>query len=236
MDSLIEAAEKNFEAKTSVSFKTRLAMKVLNMYLFNKVLTLTSGCNPRESLFKYLSQLVKDLHHSDKVNEDPVFANALWVLYFENAKQPIEDPTLLADFASVALQIKRNSDVKKLLEMALNTQFMISEHVADEEEREKRTKVFEVSSLAYNLTRSFDKAISLLRKVEQREDMNFSVELFNNVIDCCMKSKQEHAAEDLLNEYTENVDENIRKHPKIITTMITGYSKLGKVDRALTIY
>lgn len=51
-----------------------------------------------------------------------------------------------------------------------------------------------------------------------------------------MKCRKDDVAEELLEEYTENVDDSIRYNPLITTTRITGYSKLGKVEKALAIY
>lgn len=184
MDSLIEAVEKKFEANTPLSYQTRLAHRLFKFHLFRRVLAASNKQGQREAVISYLSDVSSELENLEPANAEPLFTNVLSLLYSENAMKPIEDIQILGKFASISLDFKMNGDVKKLLEIGLNSQFMISEHVDTEEERAKRTKFFEICSKAYNLTRNLDKALALLRKVEQREDMSFSVILFNNVIDC----------------------------------------------------
>jgi pentatricopeptide repeat protein len=236
MDSLIEAAEKNFEAKTPLSSKTRLAMKVFKFYLFQKLAAFRSQDSPSQGVVDHLRSIVKQLKDNSDTNEDPIFANVLWAFYFENSLRPIEDVPLLIDLIDVSLSRKMNAEVKRIIEIGINTQIIKKEEFADEEERGKRSAFFDMCSYAFNLTRNMDKAIDLLRRVEQRSDMNFSISLFNNVIEWCMKCKQENTAESLMNEYAENVDKHIKKNYQILWTMITGYSKLWKVDKAFEIY
>lgn len=240
MDSLIEAAEKNFEAKTPLHHRTMLAMRVFKLHLFKKCLMTDEAGSQKQNLVSCFSHVLGNmkinLQSSELTSENPIFTNALWTFYFENALNPIEDISVLSDFIRVALELKRNSDVKRLIEIGLNSQFVANELFADDYERTLKSEFFDLCSLAFNLTRNLDRALALLRKVEQREDMSFSITLFNNVIECCLKCKQEHVAEDLLNEYAENVDKHIRKNYHIVCTLITGYSKLGKVDKALELY
>lgn len=235
MDSLIEAAERNFEAKTPISTKTKLAMKVLKLYLFNKVMSFDKQTSPEQSLMIYLGETIKQIK-SLQVNEGPLLTNLLSVFYLENALRPANNVAVVSDFIEVALNLKMNTDVKKLIEIGMNSHFIIIEDSSNEDIVAQKSAFFDLCSYAFNMTRNIDKAVSLLRKVEQREDVDFSISLFNNVIECCLKSKQEQVAESLLDEYTENVDTEIRHNPLIVCTLITGYSKLNKIDEAYEIY
>jgi len=236
MDSLIEAAEKNFEANTPLNSQSRLPMKVLKMSLFKRLLPRQNNETQSQALTAHIRNVVNEVKDTSSSEYENVFANLLSVFYYENAICPTDDTHLLIDLISIALKMKMNGDVNKLIRIGVNSEFIKSELIADEEERETRSRFFETCSLAYNLTRNMEKALELLRDVEQRTDMNFSICLFNNVIESCMKCKHEQVAENLLEEYSENVDEEIRHNYQIVCTMITGYSKLGKVDKAFEIY
>lgn len=51
-----------------------------------------------------------------------------------------------------------------------------------------------------------------------------------------MKCKQDQLAQDLLDEYTSNVDRGIRRDTRIVSTLVRGYSKLGKLDQAIKLF
>ncbi|CAI2372013.1 unnamed protein product [Moneuplotes crassus] len=235
MNSLIEAAEKKFDTTLSSGSRIKVAMRVLKVALFKRVLTSQEGCQADNSVMKYLEDTVSGL--GDSCEQDQrVFINLLHVFYFENALRPTEDLTLLSGLIRATLKMKKNNDVKKLINIGLDKDFLTQENPDNEEETKLKSEFFETCSYAFNMTRNIDMATSLLRNVEQRSDMDFSLYLFNNIIECCMKCKKDHLAEGLLTEYTENVDSQIRSNHAILCTLITGYCKLNKVNEALGVY
>jgi hypothetical protein len=164
MDSLIEAAKKNFEAKTPISTKIKLAMKVLKLYLFNKVISFGNQSLSEQPIMIHLGETVKRIK-SSQISKDPVLTNILPMFYYENSLRPINNVVILSDFIEVALNLKMNNDVKKLIDIGLNSHFTINEEFVSEEQADQKSAFFDLCSYAFNMTRNIDKAISLLRLV-----------------------------------------------------------------------
>ena len=183
MNSLIEVAEKKFENKLPFVNKNRLAMKVFKIHLFKRFLPSPTSSSSQIPLMAYLEENVKEMDFFTETGE-ALFANIVSTFYYQNALSPTSSVQLLSDLIKAALKLKNNCDVKKLIDIGMNLKFIQGEESTNETEKELKSDFFIACSYAYNMTRNIEKAIGLLRKVEERSDMAFSISLFNNVIEC----------------------------------------------------
>ena len=111
MNSLIEVAEKKFEAKLLSTNKTRLAMKVFKNYLFKRVISFNTEIPPNEAVMKYIEETTSQMDNSQS-EEASIFANVLSTFYFENALNPVVTPEIFIKLIAKALSLKMNNEVK----------------------------------------------------------------------------------------------------------------------------
>lgn len=124
-----------------------------------------------------------NMQPSSQANEDELsqqFNNALKIFYSDNEQLSAADLPLLCDCISTAVDLRRNDDANKLIAIG----YTLSDNdVTTTQASPEVVRFFDVCSAAFNLTRNLDEAIKLLRKVEQRPDVGFSVTLFAHVLE-----------------------------------------------------
>jgi hypothetical protein len=109
-----------------------------------------------------------------------MFENVYKRLCSENYQLNINHFSIISNFITVGLELRRNDEVNTVIEIGLKIAY---ETVYSHDDSLTIQSFFDVCASAFSTTRNLDSAIKLLRKVEQIQDATFSVMLFANVLE-----------------------------------------------------
>jgi len=242
MDSLIEAADRTFETKLPLHDKCKLAMKVIKLSFFRRVLAvqpdnardqclLQMATNIRVKMDENVQFPSKD--NAEHINE--MLSDALWMLHMQNLLMPVNSLKAYQEFIFVSLKLKRNSDVNRLIDLTFKNELILSK-VTIVRDSNEILDFYSLCSHAYNVSKNIERSIGLVKLINQKDSIMLTAEILNNAIECCMKCKKDALAEQLIKDYSPAFIDNPESRSVLNHIMIKGYAKIGKMDKALEIY
>lgn len=242
MDSLIEAAEKTFEAKLPLTDKCKLAMKVIKLSLFKRVLS----TQPENARDQYIIQMAKDVRSKidenvqtqSKTNYDQInsmLSAVMWVFWHQHHTCSFDSLEVYTELISLTLKLKKNNEVSRLISLANNLLHTKHENL-EGTESELVQNYLSLCSHVYNLTKNVEKAVEHLKYVDKFWKPLLTVESLFDIVECCMKTKKDTTAENIVKEYIEYFGCNPEHLANINYIMIKGFAKMGKFKKAVDVF